>query len=326
MMQPPQFWEIQSHPLSTLLQPAAYFWEQAGKFRRHFTKSVTTPIPSLCIGNATIGGAGKTPTTIALAAMLKARGLAPAIGLRGYGSNTPIGVTRVEPSSHEVGTIGDEALLLARTAPCYVGSDRFAISLAAQKDGATHILFDDGLQNPKIRYDLSLLVIDGSYGFGNGKIIPSGPLRENWIAAVERSNAYLIAGEDTKKIVETISRLYPGKLRLTASLIPEIPQELRQFPSFYAFAGIGRPEKFFQTCENSGLLLAGHKKFPDHHVYAQHELEALQAEAHRCNARLLTTEKDFVRLPTNWQKQISSLPVKLQFNELDAVTMFLEKI
>ncbi|MEQ1651827.1 MAG: tetraacyldisaccharide 4'-kinase, partial [Hyphomicrobium sp.] len=142
-----------------------------GRIRRQFTSSRKTPIPSICVGNVTIGGAGKTPTIIMLAAILKDLGARPAIAIRGYGAARITGVIRVDPQRQDAVEVGDEALLLARIAPCYVSRDRYAASLAAQADGATHILYDDGLQNPQIAYDRAVLVVDGGYGFGNGRII-----------------------------------------------------------------------------------------------------------------------------------------------------------
>ena len=326
MIRTPHFWSIPHHPVSVLLQPAAGLWDGISQLRRRLTRSIRTPIPSICAGNATIGGAGKTPVVMALAEMLRQSGAHPAIGLRGYGARIAPGVTRVDPARHTARETGDEALLLAQVAPCYVSRDRYAASLAAYQDGATHILFDDGLQNPQIDYDIALLVIDGAYGIGNGKIIPAGPLREDWLAALGRCQALVMIGGDDTDLLATAASALTDKILLSASLVAEIPAGLSRTEKFLAFAGIGRPEKFFQTCRDSGLELVAMKSFPDHHSYAAAELETLERQAQARGARLITTAKDAVRLPPEYRKRIAVLPVRLQLTDPGTLLTLLPKL
>lgn len=322
MIRPPRFWQTPHHIASTLLQPAACVWDSVGRIKRHYANSRKTPIPSLCIGNVTIGGAGKTPTIIYIAAMLKASGANPAIATRGYGAPIGTGVTRVDLRLHSAKDVGDEAVLLARSAPCYVSRDRFSASVAANADGATHILFDDGLQNPAIAYDRAFVIVDGGYGFGNGRIIPAGPLREDPAAALARCQAMLIIGTD---VHHCAARAQPDLPVLTAELVPELPPDFPRTKSFLAFAGIGRPEKFFQSCRTAGLSLAATKEFPDHHPYSIATLTALARQAKQLNAQLLTTAKDAVRLPPEWREQITIFPVTVRCSDPDALRQLLPR-
>jgi tetraacyldisaccharide 4'-kinase len=322
MIRPPRFWQLPHHIASTLLQPAACVWDSVGRIKRHFVNSRKTPIFSICVGNVTIGGAGKTPTIIYIAAMLKASGANPVIATRGYGANIAAGVTRVDLQRHSAADVGDEALLLAHAAPCYVSRDRYAASVAAQAEGATHILYDDGLQNPAIAYDRAILIVDGGYGFGNGRIIPAGPLRETPAAALTRCQAMLIIGAD----VHHCAALAPPDMPvLTAELVPELPADFPGTKNFLAFAGIGRPEKFFDSCRAAGLSLAATKEFPDHQPYNSTTLTALAQQAKNLHAQLLTTAKDAVRLPPEWRAQVTIFPVTLRCTDPDALRQLLPR-
>ncbi|MGB4102006.1 MAG: tetraacyldisaccharide 4'-kinase [Alphaproteobacteria bacterium] len=320
MIRQPQFWRSGNSAIPALLQPVACFWDSLGRIRRRCVTGRKTPIPSICVGNVTVGGAGKTPATILLADLLRDSGGRPALATRGYGARLAPGVTRVDPQRHKATEVGDEALLLARTAPCYVSRDRYAAALAAQADGATHILYDDGLQNPQIAYDCALLIVDGGYGFGNGRIIPAGPLRETPAAALARCRAMLIIGSDS---YDCAAQAPPGMPVLRAELVPELPADFPRMDHFLAFAGIGRPEKFFDSCHTAGLLLNDMIAFPDHHPYTIPELSALAQQAAALNARLLTTAKDAARLPPEWRDQIVVFPVTLHCADLAALRQLL---
>ena len=320
MIRSPQFWQSDNSVAAALLQPAACVWDGVGRIRRRCTVSRKTPIPSICAGNVTVGGAGKTPTIIMLAGLLRDAGARPAIATRGYGAKPEAGVTRVDLQRHNAAAVGDEALLLARAAPCYVSRDRYAAAVAAQADGATHILYDDGLQNPQIAYDCALLIVDGGYGFGNGRIIPAGPLRETPAAALARCRAMLIIGDDRYNCAALVP---PGKPVLRAALVAELPADFPRMDKFLAFAGIGRPEKFFDSCRDAGLLLNDMVEFSDHHPYTVPELSALAQQAAALNARLLTTAKDAARLPPEWRDQIAVLPVSLHCADMAALRQLL---
>lgn len=292
-----------------LLTPAAWGWAAATRWRRTHSNSRKTPIPSICIGNVTAGGAGKTPTALSIAQMLQQAGAKPAFGNRGYGTKQTEHCMRVNLAHHTAAQVGDEALLLAAVAPTYVCTDRYAASVAAAHDGATHIIYDDGLQNPQIAYDHAFLVVDGGYGFGNGRIIPAGPLREPIADALARCQAIIMIGADTHQLSASLS----SKPLLHGRLVPDT-QAIDKSEPYLAFAGIGRPEKFFTTCRDRGLQLTSTRSFPDHHTFTAVELVGLAQAAMEQRAQLITTTKDAARLSPAWRARVTVLPVTLQLD------------
>ena len=306
-MKAPSFWNEKNSIQSLMLAPFSLFWRAGGALRRVFANPYKSKIPVICIGNVVAGGSGKTPTALVVAEILKAAGHNPVFVTRGYGGHITDAV-RVDTEKHSSADVGDEALLLARAAPVYVGQDRVAaIKLAEQN--ATHIILDDGLQNPNIIPDISLLVTDGATGIGNGHIIPAGPLREKLADALQRVQAVVMVGEDQTELAAQLN-----KPILQAYIDPVLPAGFPLGASFLAFAGIGRPEKFYETCRKAGLTLAETRDFPDHHIFTAAELSDLQNRATKLNARLLTTEKDWVRLPPALQGRVETLPVHLAFS------------
>lgn len=249
-------------------------------------------VPVVCVGNFLAGGAGKTPTVLALRPMLAARGLAPAMLTRGYGGRVA-GPIRVDPSRQAYREVGDEALLLARAGPTYVARDRLAGAEAATADGHGAVLMDDGFQNPSLEKDLSLVVIDGRRGLGNGCVLPSGPLRAPLDVQAARADAALIigdgaAGEAAKRALS--GRDLPvlhGRLAI---------QRFREPGPFLAFAGIGDPEKFFRSLADANCDVVESAVFPDHHPYSERDARRLLRRAERKGLTLVTTEKDAVRL------------------------------
>jgi tetraacyldisaccharide 4'-kinase len=314
MRRAPAFWHDRNHPAGLILTPAGWVWTAVTQLRRCLIPARVAPIPTLCIGNVTAGGSGKTPTALAIARLLQARGNHPAFGTRGYGAALASDdVLRVDPKQHNAAQVGDEALLLAAAAPCYLGRDRYALAEAAQAEGASHIVFDDGLQNPQLDYHRALVVIDGAYGLGNGRIIPAGPLRETLASALERSAALLLIGADQYGIGAACTKLTHGRVPvLQADLQPDLAGILLARP-YYAFAGIGRPEKFFATCQAAGLSLSGTRSFGDHHAFTNRELVEMAQTAATQGAALLTTAKDAARLSSAWRAQVTVLPVTLRF-------------
>jgi tetraacyldisaccharide 4'-kinase len=200
--------------------------------------------------------------------------------------------------------VGDEPLLLAAAAPTWVARDRVAGVRAAAASGAEIILMDDGFQNPSIAKDMTLLVIDGAYGFGNGRVIPAGPLRESVAAALRRADAVVLMGDDEKGVLQHLG----GARTLRARLAPLGGSGLRG-ASVVAFAGIGRPAKFFRSLEEIGAVIVARHGFPDHHPYGERELARLSADAAKQGARLITTAKDAMRLSPAWRTRVSVLPV-----------------
>jgi tetraacyldisaccharide 4'-kinase len=265
----------------------------------------------VCVGNLVAGGAGKTPVALALAHWLVERGVPAHAVTRGYGGRLR-GPARVDPTRHDALAVGDEALLLARRAPCWVARDRAAGVRAAVAAGAGAILLDDGFQNPAVAKTLALIVVDAVYGFGNGRVIPAGPLRENLRGGLARADAVvLVAGEgdasDTERLLTA-----RGMPTLRAVLAPVSGERLIG-SCLLAFAGIGRPEKFFATLRALGAVLVGARAFPDHHRFRFSELEGLRRDAERAGARLITTAKDIVRIPPGRRIGIEVLEVEIRW-------------
>lgn len=277
-----------------------------------------SPVPVICIGNIVAGGAGKTPTALAIAALLRKQGHNPAFISRGYGGTIrrPI---RVDLGLHNASDVGDEPLLLAAFAPCFIGRDRVATikaAIAANTNAPfTHLIMDDGLQNPHIAPDVSLLVVDGSRSFGNGHVIPAGPLRETLAQALPRVTAVIIIGEDQHNVAEIISHHQKDVQILRASLVPHLPAEFPRDRQFLAFAGIAHPAKFYASCREAGLELASTRDFPDHHAFSTAEIRELVDRAERGGCGLITTAKDAVRLPCPFRLQVQVLPIELVFGE-----------
>jgi tetraacyldisaccharide 4'-kinase len=255
------------------------------------------------------GGAGKTPVAIALGRLMKHEGAKPVFVSRGYGGAAQ-GPLCVDAARQNAGEVGDEPLLLARRAPTFVGKDKLKTVQMAEASGASHIILDDGFQNPALAYDASLLVIDGASGIGNGRLLPAGPLRESLNAALARATLVVMIGEDRKKLVDRI-----GKPVFEARLRPHIPDDFPDLRPYFAFAGIGRPEKFLASCAEVGLKIAETRAFADHHLYSDEEVEALLAEAEAKGLQLLTTTKDWVRLPDRFKSKVAALQVEITFRD-----------
>jgi len=229
---------------------------------------------------------------------------------RGYGGHLT-GPVRVDPILHGAGAVGDEALLLAARTPCWVAKDRAAGIAAASTAGAAAILLDDGFQNPSVAKDLSLVVVDAEYGFGNGRVMPAGPLREPVAAGLARADAIVLLGDASAPPLELSAASCP---MLRAALEPVHGERFADV-RLAAFAGIGRPEKFFMTLRRLGALLAATHAFPDHHPYHAGEIDRLRAKAACENARLVTTAKDWVRLPPDLRTGVEVLEVEVRWHD-----------
>jgi tetraacyldisaccharide 4'-kinase len=324
-MRAPEFWRRHGGVWPALLAPLAHAYGAAGAARHALTEPMKAPVPVICVGNLVTGGAGKTPVALALGARLKTLGKEVHFLTRGYGGGER-GPLRVDPARHGVSEIGDEALLLAARAPTWVARNRVSGAEAAAEDGAGIVVMDDGFQNPALAKDVSLLVIDGGFGFGNGRVIPAGPLREPVETGLGRASAVVLIGEDTSGVEERIAmaRARLGRVPpvLGARLAPGANAGEIAGRPVVAFAGIGRPEKFFATLEEIDCLLSGIHAFNDHHLYTSDEVMTICEQAHSLNALPVTTEKDYVRLPASARPMVKALGVELRWSDeaaLDAV-------
>jgi tetraacyldisaccharide 4'-kinase len=301
----PEFW-ARTGLVSDLLAPLGWAYGAAGAARRAMTTATRVGVPTICVGNLTAGGAGKTPVVLSLAALLQSRGKQPHILSRGYGGSLN-GPLRVDPARHGASEVGDEPLLLAAAAPTWIGADRIASATAAIAAGADMLLLDDGFQNPALHYDVALVVIDGGYGIGNGRVMPAGPLREFVRPALRRANAAVVVGYDSTGLS------WDQKPLLRARLIPS--GQCYDFRRVIAFAGIGRPAKFFSSLNSVGADLLKTYAFPDHHVYSERELTQMKDEERFRDATLVTTEKDWVRLPASWRSRVATLKVRIEWGD-----------
>lgn len=279
------------------------------------------PVPVVCCGGATAGGAGKTTLAMDIGNRLRARGRDAHFLLRGYGGSVK-GPVLVQPGRHDSEAVGDEALLLAALAPTWVSADRAAGAQRAVAQGAGAIVMDDGLQNPTLAKTLSLLTIDGGYGFGNGHVIPAGPLRESVAAAAARCDAAVLIGADE---TNALAALPPGLPVLRGDLVPGPEMAELAGENVFAFCGIANPRKFFTTLRQGGAVVAGTESFADHYPFDAGDLRGLLEQAERLGAIPVTTRKDWVRIPVEFQTQVRVVSVSLRWDEPAAIDALLER-
>lgn len=311
--------------LSFLLLPLSLLYSGAGYLRPLITTKYRARIPVICVGNVTVGGAGKTPVVLAITELLRKNNLKVAIASRGYKGEitTP---TLVDKIRHTVNSVGDEPLMLARIAPTYIAAHRPLAIQMAEKGGANVIIMDDGMQNPSVRKDLTLLVIDGKYGIGNGFIIPAGPLREELACGVRKADAIILVGHDDTGILKHPSlrkKSTPPIIRAKLQPYGDLPDKTTPY---LAFAGIGNPEKFFSSLAVNGYNIKEEISFPDHYNYCDSDLSNLINKAEKSGAGLITTEKDEVRLPLFARKKVKILPIKIVWEDEKQIKDLLEKI
>lgn len=314
-MRAPDFWWRQGALpwFAPLLMPLEALWIAAGRARRARVRPVRADVPVICIGNLTAGGAGKTPVALAVAERLIALGRRPFFLSRGYGGRLK-GPVLADPARHSAADAGDEPLLLAQTAPVVVGGDRVAGAALAVAQGADVLVMDDGFQNPHLVKDLSFVVVDAQTRFGNRRVTPLGPLREPVSDGLRRAQALVVMGEGETPVKANLPVLY-------AALQPDAaPPPVRAL----AFAGIGRPDKFFATLADAGVKVMATRAFPDHYAYRASDIEALRMAAAADGLTLITTAKDLVRLPPAQRAGILTLPVRAVFADPAALDALLQ--
>jgi len=311
-MRAPAFWS-ESGLLPGLLAPAAAAYALGSALRQAATRPVKAAVPVVCVGNAVAGGAGTTPIALSIAGLLKGMGRKPAFLSRGYGGRLG-GPVAVDPALHKAGDVGDEPLLLASAAPTVVAAERPAGAALAVELGADVIVMDDGLQNPSLVKDLSLMVVDGGFGFGNGRVMPAGPLREPLHRTLDRADAAVIIGSDTTDV----RRALPGGLPVLHARLAPVGSDLSH-KRVLAFAGIGRPEKFFETLRAIPCDLVATHAFGDHHRYHPDEIMRLVEAAAQAQAAPVTTEKDFVRLPEDARPMVRVLKIQTEWQDSKAM-------
>ncbi len=292
----PDFWYREPGALARVLAPVGRLYGRIAERRAARAEPYRSSLPVICIGNFTAGGGGKTPTAIAIAGLLRELGERPAFLTRGYGGSVK-GPVLVEANSRAA-EVGDEPLLLAEQAPTIVSADRAAgARLIEELGGASIVVMDDGFQNHQLFKDFSLIAVDGGAGIGNGLVLPAGPLRAPLASQIARADALLVIGDGNKAAALALEFERAGKPVLNAAIVPrDDPRWLGVLPVI-GFAGIARPEKFFATLMANGARLVARKSFPDHHRFTDKDAAALIEEENAKACMLVTTEKDWARLP-----------------------------
>ncbi|KAA2236240.1 tetraacyldisaccharide 4'-kinase [Salinarimonas soli] len=326
-MRAPAFWQApRPSALARLLQPAGAL-VGALAARRMARAGERAAVPVICIGNPTVGGAGKTPTALAIAEHLALLGPQAVFLTRGYGGRLA-GPEWVVPGQHGAGDVGDEPLLLARHAPTVLSRDRVAGAAMAAAGSAGVVVMDDGLQNPGLAKDLSLAVIDAGAGIGNGLVLPAGPLRAPLRAQWPRIDALVVLGEGERAEGVAGEARALGKPVLRARLVPDpVIASRLEGVRVLAFAGIGRPAKFFRTLDDLGAQVVARESFPDHHPFTAREIEAMTARAAGDGLLPVTTEKDMMRIAAlrvpRLMERIVALPVRAVFSDEAALRALL---
>jgi len=334
-MKTPFFWYQTRGRVSTFLQPLGWLYGKGVKIVSVLKKPQRFQIPIVSIGNIVCGGAGKTPTAITLAQLLQAQGYRVHFVTRGYGRKEK-GPLTVDLSHHKAWNVGDESLLLAQHAPTWVAKKKSEGVQKAIENGAQLIILDDGHQTNSLYKDVSLVVVDLLQGFGNECVMPAGPLRENLSEGIRRADGFIGIGKGE----------IPLKL-LTKPSLPRPhtrPRNDKPYQPFFkaqiisqpltlpsnrviAFCGLGFPQKFYTSLENTGVELIATETFPDHYQYKNEDLLKLQKLAQKHNSVLVTTQKDLVKIPPLWQDQVHVLDINIQFeNPKEICDFILQKI
>ncbi len=323
----PSFWWQEKPTLPAwLLWPLGFVYGQV-TLRRMRRPGSDAGLPVLCVGNFIAGGAGKTPTVIALARMLERRGEKPFVLMRGYGGRLT-GPVEVDPDRHDAAAVGDEPILMARHVRTVIARDRVAGAKLARGLGASVIVMDDGLQNPALAKRLKLAVVDGLGGVGNGLCLPAGPLRAPLPGQLAETDAVIVIGKGKAGAEVAAAAGASGKPVLMARLEPErtAAQRLRG-RKVLALSGIGRPKKFAATLREVGATVVSQRAFGDHHAYSTADIAAVLAEATQQQALIATTEKDWTKLAALWPAAEASrlvvLPVSLIFEAPERVEVLL---
>jgi tetraacyldisaccharide 4'-kinase len=325
-MREPYFWTVTdkrsraSAPMTKLLlSPLAMAYRLAGERRIRTTVPDDVGIPVVCIGNLTLGGAGKTPVTEIVRAHYTRNGLRAASLSRGYKGSLE-GAHRVDPSRHIFGEVGDEPLMLSASGETWVSKDRPAGARTMKADGVQLIVMDDGHQNPTLKKSLSIVVIDAGNPFGNGHVLPKGPLREPVAAGLSRADAVVLMGDG--EIPEALSSFTGPILRARLASTAPLPPG-----KYVAFAGIGRPARFFDALRTQpGVELAEGAPYPDHHAFTSYDIDFLMKLAADHDARLVTTDKDHVRLPAAMKDKVTRASVKAVFEDEEALARLLDRV
>ena len=328
-MRPPSYFDAPPDApgwQARILSPLAALYARATARRVSCEAAWRATVPVLCVGNLNAGGAGKTPTVIALAQRLVDQGVSVHVVSRGYGGRLA-GPLRVDERRHGADDCGDEPLLIAAFAPVWVARDRAAGLRAAEAAGAEFILLDDGHQNGAVHKDATLVVVDAARGFGNGRVLPAGPLREPVAAGLARADALLSIGPGPAQ--DRFDALWGRQVtlpHLRGRLAPLQTGMDWQGARVFAFAGIAHPDKFYATLADMGAEIVGTRSLEDHQPLSAGLMGRIAREAGALSAQLVTTEKDAVRLPPAWRPRVLTVPVRLEIEDWSVLDALLARL
>ncbi len=318
----PDFWQKDNSIASAVLWPISKIYRTGARLRQTFSRYTQIDVPVICVGNVVVGGAGKTPVCLEIARVLQTKNVKVHFCSKGYGGSKTQQPLEVK-ASHTASEVGDEALLLRKKAPVWVAKNRIEGVKAASVTEPDVIVMDDGMQNPTVVRDYNIAVVDGGYGFGNKKLLPAGPLREPVPTFLDQTNMVIIIGRDEYNIGMLIGLRHNIPI-LRAEIALKVPLSLSG-KALLPFAGIGRPEKFFQSLEEkirgTSCKVVEKISFPDHHAYSDKEIAKLQRHASRFDAQLVTTEKDYVRLSDDQKTGIVPIPMILDWQDDSALIL-----
>jgi tetraacyldisaccharide 4'-kinase len=315
----PKFWYQSDRLIPYFLDPIGWLYRGGAMVHKWISKPSQTSVPVISVGNFVLGGAGKTPVTIAIAESLIRMGRNPHIISRGYGGALR-GPIRVNPDVHRYSEVGDEPLLLAKVAPTWVSINRAKAAPEAIRNGADILILDDAHQNYSLKKDMSFMVVNGNQNFGNGHVFPAGPLRQSFKSGLEGTTAIIFIGNDNDSLPEELKNVSCPIIRAQI-----VPQNFKPGPVI-GFAGIGYPEKFRQTLIDAGYTIKAFVPFPDHYPYKEDDLRKLRMRARVERAALITTEKDVMRIHASLREGIETLSIGLQFQSLAALEALLKQI
>lgn len=318
-MNTPGFWKQRS-AINKALAPLSLVYAAIYLIKRALTVQAKLPVPVVCIGNVTAGGSGKTPVALAIGAMLSERGVKAFFVSRGYGGHARKPML-VNPEKHKSHEVGDEPLLLASVLPTVVGRNRAEAAQLAVSKGAKLLIFDDGFQNKSFYKDFSFLVIDGTVGYGNGMLIPAGPLRERPKLAMRRAHAIIMINHGPSAPLLPADRPVIHARTKVVGLAQKLEGQ-----KVVAFCGIAYPEKFQLTLAQLGVRMVAFKSFADHAPLPDASVRPLAELAAKEQAYLVTTRKDFVRLPKPYQERIVVVDIELAFENTDLLNAQLDHI
>ncbi len=321
----PHFWTELSWQ-SVILFPVSYIWRFGHYAQQKILNTKETEIPVICVGNLTVGGSGKTPVVITLCRFLSGIGKSTSILTRGFGGKEK-GPIFVSTNLHESLDVGDEPLMMAHSLDVCVSRNRpLGANHILEKKKYDCIVMDDGLQNPTLKKDLNIAVFDGKFGIGNGFLLPAGPMRQKLEVGIQNIDLVIFNGKDETGLGQKIPPhipIFTGELQPDEEIVEKMKNR-----RVYGFAGIGNPSRFFKTLNNIGADLVGEAHFADHHPYTDADLTQLYEEAMQSGAELVTTQKDWMRLPTDWRDRVLTVPVRIHFSADDTIKIvsFLETI